>query len=129
MLGALIDDPSIDAVFGRIRIRFDQGVPSSPKFVAMDGTFVRGGSVCTGLFRRGILARIGGFDEQMRFGEDIDYLMRLREAGFKFDLCEIDSLIYRRHLGNATNDQAASSEGVFKMLHRKIARAREAGEL
>ena len=129
MLAALIDDPSIDAVFGRIRVRFDQGVTPSPKYVALDGKFVCGGSVCTGLVRRRSLLHIGGFDEQMRFAEDVDYQMRLREAGFKIDLCEIDGLIYRRHLSNSTNNEAAASEGFFKMLHRKIVRARVGGRL
>jgi glycosyltransferase involved in cell wall biosynthesis len=125
MLAALTDDTSIDAVFGRIRVRFDQGVRPSAKYLALDGTFVHGASVCTGLFCRRILARIGGFEENMRFGEDVDYHMRLFEADFKFELCEIDSLIYRRHLTNSTNDQEAALDGFSEMLRRKIARARE----
>jgi glycosyltransferase involved in cell wall biosynthesis len=127
MLAALVDDSSIDAVFGRIRIRFDQGVTPSPKYIAWDGQFVGDGSVCTGLFRRRILLRIGGFNEQMRFAEDSDYLMRLREVGLKFGLCEVDSLIYRRHLSNSTNDKRAALDGWFKMLHRKIVRTRVGG--
>ena len=127
MLAALAGDPSIDAVFGRIRIRFDQGVGPSPKYLAMDGKFVRGGSVSLGLFRRRIIERVGGFDEHLRSGEDIDYQMRLNEAGFKFELCEIDSLIYRRHLHNCTNDEALGAKERFKILHRKIARARGRG--
>jgi glycosyltransferase involved in cell wall biosynthesis len=125
MLAELIENPTIDAVFGRIRIRFDQGVRPSAKYLALDGTFAHGTSVCTGLFCRRILARIGGFEESMCFGEDVDYSLRLLEANLKFAFCEIDSLIYRRHLTNSTNDQKAALDGFSEMLRRKIARARE----
>jgi glycosyltransferase involved in cell wall biosynthesis len=129
MLAALIDDPSIDAVFGRIRIRFDQGVTPSPKYVAMDGQFNQDGSVCTGLFRRRIILRIGGFDERMRFAEDSDYQIRLREAGLKFGLCDIDSLIYRRHLTNSTNDGGRLRTDFSNCCTvRLCVRAREEGE-
>ena len=124
MLGALIDDPSLDAVFGRIRIRFDQGVAPSAQYLALDGQLLHGASVCTGLFRRRILARIGGFEENMSFGEDVDYNMRLVEAGMNFGCCKVDSLVYRRHLTNCSNARQATLDGFTDMLRRKIARAR-----
>jgi glycosyltransferase involved in cell wall biosynthesis len=127
MLAALVDDPGLDAVFGRIRLRFDQGVAPSPKYLAMDGQFIHGASVCTALFRRRILARIGGFDETLRFGEDKDCQLRLREVGFKSGLCDIDGLVHRRHLHNSTNDEEAVAKELFKRLRRRIVRAR-AGE-
>jgi glycosyltransferase involved in cell wall biosynthesis len=123
MLAALADDPKMDALFGRIRVRFEQGARLSPRYLAIDGK-LQVGSICTGLFRRRILVRISGFAENMRFGEDVDYYMRLIEAGMKFGLCHIDSLIYRRHQTNSTNDQTAALDGFSDMLRRKIVRAR-----
>ena len=127
LLAALCDGSSDDAAFGRIRVKFEQGVSPSSKYLAMDGRFVHRTSVCTGLFRLRIVTLLGGFDEQLHFAEDIDFNMRLRAAGAKIRLCEIDSLIYRRHLSNSTNDDSAALDGYLKMLHRKIVRARQGG--
>jgi GT2 family glycosyltransferase len=33
------------------------------------------------LYRSAVLRRIGGFDESLRFGEDLDYFDRLRKGG------------------------------------------------
>jgi glycosyltransferase involved in cell wall biosynthesis len=126
MRRALAENPAVDAVFGRIRIRFEPGVAPSALYLAVDGKFPKNGSVCCGLYRRCLLDRIGGFAEDMRFGEDIDYNMRLTEAGMRIELCETDSLVYRRHALNTSNDQKALRDGFFETVRRKLARARGA---
>jgi glycosyltransferase involved in cell wall biosynthesis len=124
MLRVLIENPAVDAVLGRMRIRFEPQTVPSAAYLAADGKFPQAGSVCCGLYRRRILDRIGGFAEDMRFGEDADYNMRLIEAGIRIELCEIDSLVYRRHGSNMTNDKKALRDGFFDMVRRKLARAR-----
>ena len=129
MLRVLTENPDVDAVLGRIRIRFEPGTAPSRPFLAIDGKYPKAGSVCCGLYRRRILDRIGGFAEDMHFGEDIDYNIRLTEAGMRVELCEIDSLVYRRHASNTTNDQKASRAGFFEIVRRKLARARRSRDL
>jgi hypothetical protein len=124
MRAVLSEKPAVDAVFGKVRLRFEPGAPYVAEFSRMDGSFLRTGTVGCGLFRNGLLKRIGGFAEDMQFGEDADYHLRLTEAGMRSELCEIDSLVYRRHTGNATNALPAARAGFFEMLRRKVARGR-----
>jgi glycosyltransferase involved in cell wall biosynthesis len=122
MMQAMLDDPRVDAVFGRMRIRIEPGAIPWQWVLDLDGRHVPGPNLGTGLFRSCILRRIAGFDECLRFGEDVDYFERLREVGLQFSLCDIDGLIYRRHTTNCTNDQLAVQNSVFDVIKRKIAR-------
>jgi glycosyltransferase involved in cell wall biosynthesis len=126
MLQVLIDDLHIGAVFGRMRIRLDPGATPWQWIVDLDGRHVPGPNLGTGLFRHHILRLIGGFDESLRFGEDVDYFFRLQEMGMQISLCDLDGLIYRRHATNCTDDQRAVQNSVFDVIHRKMARARGA---
>jgi glycosyltransferase involved in cell wall biosynthesis len=124
MLGMLLENPDLDAVFGRIRVRFEPDATASPRYAALDGQFAAGASVGSGLFRRGILERVSGFAEDMTSGEDTDHHMRMMESGMRFRLCDIDCLIYRRHASNVTNDATAMRDGYFNIFRRKLARGR-----
>ena len=122
MLRMLEEDPLLDAVFGRIRIRFDSPAVPSPSLMAANGLFPQCGLVTCGLYRRRILDRLDGFTERLNRVEDVDYNLRLMEVGMRTELCEIDALIYRRHGENLTNDRAAVRDEFFKMLRHKLAR-------
>jgi glycosyltransferase involved in cell wall biosynthesis len=124
MMQVMLDDPRIGAVFGRMRIHLDPGATPWRWILALEGRHVPGPNLGTGLFRRRILRRIGGFDESLRFGEDVDYFFRLREMGMQIALCDVDGLVYRRHATNCTDDQAAVQNSVFDVIQRKMARAR-----
>jgi len=123
MMHALKQDSQVDAVFGRMRIRLDPGATPWQWILDFDGRHVPGPNLGTGLFRNRILQRIDGFDESLRFGEDVDYFLRLEEMGMKIALCEVDGLIYRRHATNCTNNQRAVQDSVFHVLKRRMARA------
>ncbi len=122
MRQVLADGPAIDAVFGRMRIRLDPGATPWPWILDLDGRHVPGPNLGTGLFRRRLLRNIGGFDESLRFGEDVDYFVRLQEAGMRMSLCDVDGLIYRRHATNCTDDQRAVQNSVFDVIRRRLAR-------
>ena len=126
MMQVLLDDPHIGAVFGRMRIHLDPGATPWRWILDLDGRHVPGSNLGTGLFRSRSLRLIDGFDESLRFGEDVDYFFRLREMGMQIALCDLDGLIYRRHATNCTDDQRAVQNSVFDVIHRKMARARSA---
>jgi glycosyltransferase involved in cell wall biosynthesis len=126
MLTSLRQKPEIDAVFGRMRVRFEDRAPRNPRIAAMDNKHVGMVSVGTALFRRRIIDQINGFDEQMHFGEDVDFYNRLAEAGMRVELCETDALIYRRHDNNASNDLTRVEGGMADVLKRRIDRMRAA---
>lgn len=125
MMQMMIDDPQVDAVFGRLRIRLDPGATPWQWILDLDGRHVPGPNLGTGLFRSRCIRQVSGFDEGLHFGEDMDYFFRLREIGMRIALCDVDGLIYRRHATNCTNDQLAVQSSVFDVIRRKKARAVE----
>lgn len=127
MSGVLRARAGIDAAFGRMRVKFEDGSQLNDRMAAMDGKHVGVASVGTGLFRKAIVDRVGGFDEELHFGEDVDFYLRLMEAGMQVELCEIDGLLYRRHASNCSNDLHAMERGMSDVLMRRIRRMRQRG--
>jgi glycosyltransferase involved in cell wall biosynthesis len=122
LLAALLADPSADAAAGRIRIRVEADGRLA-HYARFDGRF--GASVPSScLYRRRIVERAGGFAEDMRKGEDVDFHLRLLEAGMKIAYCEVDALVYRRHGGNASNASPADGRQMLDIVARKLARSR-----
>lgn len=126
MLGALRKNPDIDAAIGRMRVQFEAGSRHNDRMAAMDGRHVGVASIGTSLFRKRIIDRVGGgFDEGLHFGEDVDFYLRLTEAGMQVELCDIDGLIYRRHASNSSNDLLSMERGMSDVLKRRIDRKRK----
>ena len=121
MMQAMLDDPQLDAVFGRIRIQLDSGGIRWPWLLHQDGQHAPGSNLGNALYRGKILRRIDGFDESLHFGEDLDYFNRLQEMGIRFGLCDVDGMIHRRHIANVTNDQRAMKNMVFNLIRRRMA--------
>ncbi|MBY8862404.1 mycofactocin biosynthesis glycosyltransferase MftF [Nocardia sp. CA2R105] len=96
----LFDDPAVAAVAPRVRATTDTPVPRTTALLshyeatrcALDMGATQGvvrplsriGYVPSAalLVRRSALRAVGGFDERLRFGEDVDLVWRLADAGF-----------------------------------------------
>lgn len=76
---------------------------------------------CT-LIRAQAYRDIGGFDETLIHAEDADWLLRAREAGLQFGRLAPTVLFARRHGANLTNQHAASSVSLLRVLRRSLAR-------
>ncbi|TDP93978.1 mycofactocin biosynthesis glycosyltransferase MftF [Labedaea rhizosphaerae] len=86
-------DPDVAAVAPRVRSRAGTGLLARYEAVASsldlggEPAQVRPGGVvsyvpsATLVVRRSVLDRLGGFDESMRFGEDVDLIWRMVDAG------------------------------------------------
>lgn len=122
LLEALKQDKKLDAAFGRIRRRFEPGarVTAESRVEGHHAYWLVG----SGLYRRCLLDRVGGFAEDMPMGEDFDFHARLVEAGMRSRLCEAHSLIRRHHEANTTNDHSQAVPWRLEFLRRKIARVR-----
>lgn len=118
----LLADASLDAVTGRVQVRVEPDGAISG-YEALHGQF--GPSLhWSCLFRRRVIDRVGLFDESLRFSEDLDYYIRLVEAGMKIGYCDHDSVVYRRHAGNATNSKPPQAQTALALVARKLARRR-----
>jgi glycosyltransferase involved in cell wall biosynthesis len=65
------------------------------------------------LFRQTMLPRIGGFDPQLRTSEDVDWLLRVREAAIPLRVIHDVTLLYRLHGASLTHGKAPTE---FKTL-------------
>ena len=124
LVQALIDNPDVDAAFGRIRIRVDDGAEMTPRLKNLDNRHTPYSFLLAGLYRRRLLDQIDGFAEDMRYGEDNDYVVRLQEFGMRALLCDVDAVVYRQHATNASRDHVAAHGGMMEVIRRKIVRAR-----
>ena len=124
MLQAMLDDSQLDAVFGRIRVQFDQGGTRWEWLLPQDGHHAPGANLGNALYRSVMLRKIEGFDESLHYGEDFDYFFRLQQAGLRYATCDVDGMIYRRHADNASNNQAAMNSMIFNLIRRRRAAER-----
>jgi glycosyltransferase involved in cell wall biosynthesis len=111
--------PAADLVLGATQRFRDEGGTR-----AVLGPPAHEPSLGAGLFTRGVLARVGPFDEARAFDEDVDWFLRAREAGVVARLDPDLAQLYRRHETNATNRRRDDVRGFFSALRDSIARRR-----
>ena len=118
-LPALINDPAIEIVMGRIQqVRLSEAGEEfdEPAFSVNLGSAV---------IRKTLFERVGLFDETMRYSEDVDWFMRAREGGAAIMTIDSVTLFYRQHEENMTRGKSTSELNVLKTLKRSLDRRRE----
>ncbi|WP_010138791.1 glycosyltransferase family 2 protein, partial [Oceanicola sp. S124] len=66
--------------------------------------WLTGIQLSSAILRRGLVDRVGLFDETLRQSEDVDFLLRAFETGPKIAQSDMLCLYYRRHPGNMTKN-------------------------
>ncbi len=89
--------------------------PLSPKWMPLLGSM---------LCRKEVFTTVGAFDPKLRFGEDIDWLMRLREQQIVMQKSPELALIYRVRPGSVTYDKTLEELGMFDNIRRALQRRR-----
>ena len=119
-------NPEVDAVIGqRLHFRHEPG-NSIPERERTEKRII---DIClaSAMFRRSLFAKFRGFDENLTFGEDLDFYMRLLEDDCLF-LIETEAAVhYRLHDGNMTGDHLAMHRALLKAHHNSWVRRRAAG--
>jgi glycosyltransferase involved in cell wall biosynthesis len=123
LMRALAAAPAYGCAGGRVRLKVESDAIMPRSFADIDGQ-LRPMFLCSLLFRRWPIDRAGAFAEDMRFGEDIDFLLRLREAGCRTLAVDADTLIYRRHDANVTLDRIGVEDGFMQVLRQRRLRMR-----
>jgi glycosyltransferase involved in cell wall biosynthesis len=127
-LGFLEEHPGTVMVSGRVRY-FDQadaeGLAPAADARTSDLVHVHVGAC---LWRQAALRALGGFDETFRFSEDVDLMLRAREAAMPFAVLPTIELYYRQHAASmmASTDPARERDFHRAALH-SIRRRRAAG--
>lgn len=118
-LAKLEATPAVAAVMGhRLYFKDDIQNPFSRKL-----------DIClaSAVFRRSAIDATGVFDEDLSFGEDLDFYMRFLEVGNAILVEAEDAIYYRRHDGNMTRDENAVRMGLHRAAHKAIKRRRNQG--
>jgi glycosyltransferase involved in cell wall biosynthesis len=118
LIEALNRNRRAGAAYGRIRIVEERGMPMPGGWAHLDGRHLVT-NMSSALYRAEPVRASGGFCESMVLGEDTDLQLRLLENGLDPVRCDGDSLIYRRHGANATNDAAAVTRSLIMIARRK----------
>jgi glycosyltransferase involved in cell wall biosynthesis len=114
--------PDLDFSQGYTRKVFlDSYLDTRPRFPRDDAAHLNPnpGSM---LFRRQAMSRLGGFDESLIYGEDIDFWLRCRASGLNGAVFEQVVLLYRMHAGNMTNFQPGGQRELQTVLRKSILR-------
>jgi glycosyltransferase involved in cell wall biosynthesis len=120
-----LKDSRIDIVCGRARAF---GEESWMAAAAADANQPEGFMMSFGcaVIRRSVFHQIGGVDETMRHGVDLDWFFRCRERDLPILVIENIVLLYRRHERNMTLDVAAGRDGLMRTVKQSLDRRRRA---
>jgi glycosyltransferase involved in cell wall biosynthesis len=117
--------PELGFVIGRARLFLEPGTPRPEWFtddLAMGEPAL---ARATLLARRGLFERIGGFDESSDICEDLDWLVRARDAEIPYEVLDEVVLEYRVHGGNTGLARRQElDQGVLRTLRSSIERKR-----
>lgn len=123
---SLLAAPEMIAVMGRIEVRVAEGIEPPPMVVTELEMGAKASSICTAMIELSVFLGIGGFAEELRYGDDVDLLYRLQTAG-SITHTESVWLIRRIHEDNLVHDTEAIRKGMFQVLRRRRSEAAKSG--
>lgn len=120
----LTKNKEADFVSGRIQCI---GTGSDYRFVKsyedVEKKIMRNFHLGANLYRRSVFDKIGNFDEELRFAEDVDHWYKILEQNLKFEFLEEVTLLHRRHEENMTNKSRSAENSYFiKALKKSLDR-------
>ncbi len=80
------------------------------------------------IVRKNVFDRVGYFNEQLRFSEDQDWILRIKEANISMQILNEIVLLYRIHPGNVTIHKTLKDLGVLRALKLSLDRRRQLSE-
>jgi glycosyltransferase involved in cell wall biosynthesis len=113
-------DGGVDVAFARVQVLM--GNPPKP---FSDPTHAV--SLSSILIARGVLDRIGELDESIVHGEDVDWVMRMKEAGLKAQHVNQVAINYRMRPGSLTRDREANRPAIVHRLKDSLERRGKIG--
>jgi glycosyltransferase involved in cell wall biosynthesis len=122
----LTTHPEIACVLGRMKNFLDDGI-DLPNWVPVSAMSDDSDalSLGAGLIRREAFDRIGGFDANCWFGDDLDWFIRLREAELPMAVMKEVFLLRRIHSSNISRNQKALTQQYLRIIKAHIDRRRK----
>ncbi len=125
-LPSLIARPDADIVQGRIqeiKPHASDATGIAYECFTKPYPFINIGSA---VYRKSVFAKVGSFDESMRFCEDYDWFLRAFDARIPKVRIDEVTLLYRAHGGGMTHGKSVHEIGMAKVHKKAIQRRRGA---
>lgn len=118
-------DEAIDVVYaGSIYFGAEQGSwpPDLSEEVDWDKltTFRRNALVCTARVRRSAWEHVGGYNDNLRAYEDMEFWLHLYQTGHTFEKCKTTALEYRKHPTTSMLAHHNGTDERRRQLHKQI---------
>lgn len=125
LVNTLDKNPEVDVVMGWAQLaRFTEESKTGDFYGNPREGF---DSYITGtVFRRQAFEKVGLFDADLTFGEDVDWFTRARELYVKILRVDYASVIVRRHSGNMTKGKNLVELNVLRVFKKALDRKRDA---
>ncbi|AWB49164.1 glycosyl transferase family 2 [Gemmobacter aquarius] len=118
----LRDRPELDLTYGRMLLVDALDYARLAPTEGARRADVVGISLSAALMRRRVIERVGRVDESFRQAEDTDYLLRVFEAGLRFEQTATVCVYYLQHGANMTRDLAEVRRYFVRALHLSVRR-------
>ena len=117
-------DPKVDVVSGFVQYfdkQVEDGLTPSEDSRTEEFFHVHLGAT---IYRRTVLEEVGLFDESFLYSEDVDLMLRIREADIPFTILNAITLYYRRHDDSMTttvtpHEKRDFSRAIFNSMKRR----------
>lgn len=120
------NDPDLQVVQGRVQYFCLSPQTDQAKFEkAYEPVFSF--NLPAALYKKSAFTKVGMFNEQMRFSEDVDWFMRAREQNLQMLFIKETALYYRRHSANMTQAKDQRDKCFTKAVKMSLDRRRKSG--
>lgn len=125
-VAVMTSSPSAAAVFGQT-IMFASGADPGPATEVGRPTLTM--CLSAALFRRDVFERVGRLDPRFKIADDLDFILRLVEAGAEILIEDRPATLHRRHPGQVTSDHEATRREMALALSASLRRRRATGDV
>ncbi|MGJ7032967.1 glycosyltransferase family 2 protein [Niabella hirudinis] len=122
LLLPVLEDPQVDVAGGKIKYLLRNGTPDLHIKYEDDENRLSHVHLGALLVRKRIFEQSFFFDESLRYSEDIDWWLRLKEQQVKIILLEATTLLYHVHGGNMSVHKSIKELQLLKVLHKAAQR-------
>jgi glycosyltransferase involved in cell wall biosynthesis len=125
LLPRLMSDPEVDIVYGRTQIMVQSGNTGGKLMFTPYQEPKAALTLQGGLFRSAVFQRVGLFDPEQRYADDVEWFLRAQDRGLKIVSYPEVTWYYRRHGQNITNQVGDHQDFLAVLIKKSLNRRRE----
>ena len=119
------ENPSLEVVVGRVQyFVLTQAPTGQAEFVPFQAPTL-GANLGAGIYKKSVFQKLGNFDAEFRFSEDLDFFLRIREKRVAMLIVDTVTLFYRLHDANMSRERTKRTEVFLRALKHSLDRRRE----